>query len=549
MTAALVAATIAAVILAAGIVTLAMGVVASADAQAAIPPAATLPASDTSAALEPAIATPATGDPVRVAVYVGGGTSADKIAATLRACQACGFDFTGIELEDLVMGRLNAADYDVLLIPAGQDDTKVVYGNEEYGLGGAAAIDAIRAFVSAGGGIVGLESGAAYMSRDGGLEVYPGKYRRFGKAGTNDVTITDPAFGSGKQQVYRTAGGGWLTVKSGATAVAANAAGQTVIARYGYGSGRVVVCTLDPELRGDTQLDWSIWDDWAMGGRHTDSAGAWKLLGRMVNWAGTGVATQPSLTEHPNPDGARVAIVSTYSTHGGAWPGLLPAVSRAVEYSGHVPLAVRGSDIRSGRLTNDAFDVVVFPGGYCWGYETALGAKGGLEVKSFCSAGGGVMGICAGSYYLSETIDYYGETFLYLSLFEGVAVGELDDIAQYPHAALTPTYTSDPVLGELGAMQVYYAGGPFFAQLEASNASVVTTYAYDGKYAGAPDVIRFTYGDGHVLLTGTHPEVRTGTDVDWISWDDYHEGTNVPWINPDNPWLFFDAALDEWLTR
>ncbi|MEE4276818.1 MAG: BPL-N domain-containing protein [Thermoleophilia bacterium] len=548
-TTALFAATIAVVILAIGVLTLTAEVVAPADAQAALTPAAEAPAADASIAHVPAVSAQAAEGPVRVAVYVGGGTSADKIAATLRACQACGFDFTGIELEDLVMGRLSTADYDVLLLPAGQDDTKVVYGNEEYGLGSAAAIGAIRAFVSAGGGIVGLESGGAYLSRDGGLKVYPGKYRRFGKAGKNDVTITDPTFGSGKQQVYRTAGGGWLMVKSGATEVAANAAGQAVIARCGYGAGRVVVCTLDPELRGDTQLDWSIWDDWAMDGRHTDSAGAWKLLGRMVNWAGTGVATQPALTEHPNPDGARVAIVSTYSTHGGAWPGLLPAVSRAVEYSGHVPLAVRGSDIRNGRLTDEAFDVVVFPGGYCWGYETALGAKGGLEVKSFCRAGGGVMGICAGSYYLSETIDYYGETFLYLSLFEGVAVGELDDIAQYPHAALTPTYTSDPVIGDLGAMQVYYAGGPFFTQLEASNASVVTTYAYDGTYAGAPDVIRFTYGQGHVLLTGTHPEVRTGSDVDWISWDDYHEGTNVPWVNPDNPWRFFDAAMDNWLTK
>jgi glutamine amidotransferase-like uncharacterized protein len=487
-------------------------------------------------------------DPVRVAVYVGGGTSADKIAATLRACQACGFDFTGIELDDLMQGRLNAAHYDVLLLPAGQDDTKVEYGNVDYGLGSPGAIAAIRSFVSAGGGIVGFESGASYMSRDGGLKVYPAKYRRFGKAGKNVVTVTDPAFGSGTQQVYRTAGGGWLTLASGATQVAKNASGQTVIARRAYGAGRVVVCTLDPELRGDSELDWSVWDNWAMGGTHTNSAGAWKLMGRMIEWAGTGAAKAPTLTAYPNPDGSRVAVVSTYSTHGGAWPGLLPAVSRAVEYSGHVPLAVRGSDIRSGKLTASPFDVVIFPGGFCWGYETALGAKGGLEVKSFCRSGGGVMGICAGSYYLSKTLDYYGDTFLYLSLFEGTAVGELDDIAQYPHSALTPTYTSDPFIGDLGALQMWYAGGPFFRDLEASNASVVTTYAYDGKYAGEPNVIRFEYGDGRVLLTGTHPEVRNGSDVDWMSWDDYYEGTNVPWINADNPWLFFDAALDGWLT-
>jgi hypothetical protein len=85
---------------------------------------------------------------------------------------------------------------------------------------------------------------------------------------------------------------------------------------------------------------------------------------------------------------------------------------------------------------------------------------------------------------------------------------------------------------------------PVFRDLEASNASVVTTYAYDGKYAGEPNVIRFEYGDGRVLLTRTHPEVRNGSDFDRMSWD----GTNVPWINADNPWLFFDAALDGWLT-
>jgi len=55
------------------------------------------------------------------------------------------------------------------------------------------------------------------------------------------------------------------------------------------------------------------------------------------------------------------------------------------------------------------------------------------------------------------------------------------------------------------------------------------------------------YGSGHVLMTGTHPEVRNGSNVDWMTWDNYVPGAGTPWVNKANPWLFFKAALDNWL--
>ena len=76
--------------------------------------------------------------------------------------------------------------------------------------------------------------------------------------------------------------------------------------------------------------------------------------------------------------------------------------------------------------------------------------------------------------------------------------------------------------------------------------NTVATYEYGGAHDGAPDAVRFTYGNGHVLVVGTHPESRSGSNEDWVYWDNWVDGTNTPLYNPDNPWTFVDAARDNW---
>jgi glutamine amidotransferase-like uncharacterized protein len=97
-------------------------------------------------------------------------------------------------------------------------------------------------------------------------------------------------------------------------------------------------------------------------------------------------------------------------------------------------------------------------------------------------------------------------------------------------------------------MQMMYYGGGYKINLAASNAIMVASYTVSG-YNGYANAIRFMYGSGHVLLIGTHPESRSGSNVDWMTWDNYVEDTNTPLNNPDNPWLFFNAALANWLTQ
>ena len=499
-------------------------------------------------AASPALAASfSTGGPVRVAVYTDSGVNPDKILATFRAVQAAGFAFYGIGRSDIRAGRLTRSNYDVLLFPAGEADTKAAYSDAVTGLDSSAYKTPIKAFVNGGGGFVALEGGAYWVSQNGGtLDLYCGNYTRGATAGKTTLTITDPGFGTGTQEVYQTAGGGYFSLPAGSTQVAANSANKPVIARCAYGTGRVIVSAVDPELRGDSELDWTVWDNWAMNGTQANSIGAWKLLGRMINWAATGTATLPAITETPNPTGARVAIVSTHTTDGGAWPGLIPAVARAVEYSGYIPLSIRFDEIKGGKLTLSNFKVVIFPGGYSYGYKTGLSGYE-VAIKNFASAGGGVMGICAGSYYLAKTVVWNGKTYPYAGLFAGTDTGPLTGLL-YPSYTLTTTTINDPLIGSFGAQTQMYYGGGYKTNLAGSNASTVATYTY-GSYNGQANAIRFTLGSGHVFLIGTHPESRSGSNEDWLTWDNYVENTNTPLTNPDNPWLFFKAVLDNWLTK
>jgi hypothetical protein len=61
------------------------------------------------------------------------------------------------------------------------------------------------------------------------------------------------------------------------------------------------------------------------------------------------------------------------------------------------------------------------------------------------------------------------------------------------------------------------------------------TYSCGGEHSGAANAIRFMYGKGHVLLIGTHPESRSGSNGDWMTRDDYVEDTNTISARPPGP--------------
>ena|GEM_PF-2351536 len=486
---------------------------------------------------------------LRVAVYITTGAESDKLLALMRAVDSMGFEVYGIGRSDIDQDRLTTSNFDVFILPAGEGGSKDGYASPVDGLNTPNILNKIRAFVSSGGGFIGVEAGAYFASTNGGaldlcgadynpwIAPVPGKYT---------FTIVDPSFGPGEQDIYMSAGGGHFDVASGATVIVQNYYDNPTAVHSTYGSGRVIVTSLELSLRGDSELDWTIWDNWDMGNNHTNSAGCWTLLGRMINWVATGDATAPSISAS-NPTGGNVAVLASHTDDGGAYPGLLPAIFRSIEYAGYTTLAIRFDDVRYTKLTTSTFDAVMFSGGYAYGYWLGLSGYESV-VRYFVDAGGGYYGVCAGSFYASDWIEWEGSDYDYpLDLFSGVDRGPLDDIAVWPDYALTLVNVDDPVIGNLGDQyQMYYGGG---YKTDLGSATTVATYEYGGAHDGYPDAIRFTYGSGHVLLVGTHPESRSGSNEDWVYWDNWVEGTDTPLNNPDNPWTFVDAVFDNWLIQ
>ncbi len=479
--------------------------------------------------------------PLKIAVFVDNGACGDKVIALFRTLSAAGFKPLGVLSDDINMGRLNRANFDVFIIPAGEDGSPQGYLNPQY-LGNYETWKNIVTFAEEGGGVVGIEAGASFLSyiRIGGpvfIATAPGP-------GLQNFTVLDSGFGCGTQAAYVSAGGGYYG-PSGADTVAVDDLGRPAIVSYKFGKGRVVFCSFDPELRGDSELDWTIWDNWDLGGVHPNSVGCWVLLARMVNWACSGNASAPDISA-TNPAGSRVAIVSTHTANGGPSPSLQPAFARAIESAGHLPLAIRFQEIYDGSLTTQNFDVAAFPGGTVAGYSYGLS---GYEtaILNFVYQGGSYYGVCAGAYYASAYMVWNGSYYNVplLGLFPGTDTGPLTEIAPWPNWALTPVKINDPVLGDMGTQQqMYYGGGwkspdPFV--------EVAATYVVPGSHYGAADAIRFTYGSGRIFIVGTHPEARSGSTEDWLYWDDWAPGTNTPVVNPDNPWIFVDAIFNKWL--
>jgi len=205
--------------------------------------------------------------PLSVAVMVSNGPDPNKVIATMRAVSACGFSVNGIAGSDITQGRLTVANFDVLVLPGGCTDINKWYVDTAYGFT-VANKTSVQTFASNGGGVVGLESGAFFMGTGAtNLRLYNDAGTRVGYGhGKNNITYTDSAYGTGTQELYQTDGVGYfgLAAASGAywagsqvaTATEDGLTGQNVIveARYGTttGLGHVVLCTLDPELRGDS---------------------------------------------------------------------------------------------------------------------------------------------------------------------------------------------------------------------------------------------------------------------------------------------------------
>ena len=201
------------------------------------------------------------------------------------------------------------------------------------------------------------------------------------------------------------------------------------------------------------------------------------------------------------PPAARVGVWAD----AGVWHEGVKAIVAALEGEG---VSCRLLDRTA--LTADGLkglEAIVLPGGWAphqWG---AAGADGLAAVKAFVNGGGRCVGVCAGAYLLSATVEYDGQKYPYpLGLFDGVATGPVKGLAAYPEWGAAKLSATDAGkkrgLELLDGVEVGYSGGPCFQK--GTDVTVLAKYA-DGSAA----VVAKPFGKGEVILLGGHPELPT----------------------------------------
>ena len=207
----------------------------------------------------------------------------------------------------------------------------------------------------------------------------------------------------------------------------------------------------------------------------------------------------------------RVAIYDGEGTSAGA-PTLLERVLGP-------ELAARRvgpGDVRSGALAQ--FDVVLHPGGTASGQSRALEHGGLWAVRRFVHAGGGYVGICAGSYLAAANYEWS------LSLVDAAVL----DRAHWKRGTGTVSIELTPrgqeILGSSAArLEVHYANGPLLGPAEHPSIpdyEPLAHYRSDMAQNGAPRgvmpgtaaIVAGTYGEGRVVSLGPHLEQTAGLE-------------------------------------
>lgn len=159
--------------------------------------------------------------------------------------------------------------------------------------------------------------------------------------------------------------------------------------------------------------------------------------------------------------------------------------------------------------------LIIMPGGRDVPYHNALTGYGNAQISEFVSLGGNFLGICAGGYYGSASIEFEKEGPLEiigdreLKFFPGTAIGPAYGSGKFCYnsekGAQIAKLNLFPPLSADGSSFAYYNGGCFFAKAERfANVSILARYADIEEEPAA--IIRCDVGKGVAILSGVHPE-------------------------------------------
>ncbi len=504
---------------------------------------------------------PVRADGLRVAIYGEAGSNGEELLAIARAVAAGGHLPLVVLNEDLEAGKLTTDRFDVFVLPDGQRGYSSLYQEK---LGDEGLDQAIIDFVEAGGGFVAFGAGARYAAA---TERWSGTdYARMGLwdgtaegptwtigDGMAEVTIEsswEAGHAAGESRLlYVGFGAAWFDGGTGEVLARWHTGrpddveeGKPAILRFTRGAGRGVLCVPEPALDVRSYGDWVAWDDRIA--RSYDGEHDTGFFLSLLEWAAGGPDARPRSLVPAESGGRRVGIYTTRRPNddgdqGGAYPGLLVATARAVEYAGYQPLAIRDQEIYWLDLDRSRYDAVLFPGGWAGGYWYQLS---GYEyiIRDFVNSGGAYVGISAGAFYAADEIIWNGEQFNYpLDLYAGILEGPVSDLAPFPEHELTPVAVDDPDPSiPSGTYQAWYQGEGWYHEPVAAGATVTGRYDHAGPNRGKVALLRHEYGSGRCVYPNLHLEMEEGSSRDWTFTAD-EDGPD-----PETEWDLFAALLD-----
>ena len=249
----------------------------------------------------------------------------------------------------------------------------------------------------------------------------------------------------------------------------------------------------------------------------------------------------------------------------GVWEEEVIAVKAMLDAFGFTYQIVTARDINSGFLgTGETrkFRALIQPGGWAYTRITAMTPQGERSLQDFVRSGGNYIGFCAGAYATADRLvfaeqasgnkgtynrssDYQDYSSFYtLDLFSnGIIKGPFGWVpwnptqAGYDIARINQENETMKTIGLPSLTRFFYAGGPFFeitnppkdyevwAVAQAPEGISPEASIGDGK----PTIIRYSSGEGTVILFSYHPEILIGDDRDNVTLKTYYNEKTLSW--------------------
>ena len=209
--------------------------------------------------------------------------------------------------------------------------------------------------------------------------------------------------------------------------------------------------------------------------------------------------------------------VAVFDGHGGAqtciWETLV-ALSLDTEMTVRT---ITTADIANNVL--DSLDAIIIPGGGGSRQFLNLGALNQQRIKEFVASGGGIVGICAGAYLLSNTPNY-----ACMQLNGAQAIDIEHDNRGHGISKFTLTDEGKKIFSELSnrdTLYMMYYEGPVFVKNENDTISYKTLAIMESDVHeegnapknmtnNKPFFITNSYGKGRIFSSIAHPEATPG---------------------------------------